>query len=396
MNLWEMIRMAMENIWANRLRSALTVLGIIIGVMSVILVVTIGQGGQARILNEMEGIGTNLFVVYIGTTEDDYEKYRITLEDCRAIKESVESIEALSPLVYGYTVVEGSPRKQSAYVYGVDSDYNQIQNIKMAAGRFFSSIDNSVARRVVVINQRLAEELFGSARMAVGKKIKVKQVSVVVCGVAESGSGMFGPESPMVYMPIKLHFQLFDSEDRINEIYGSAAHKDLVEESARKAIRVLEVRHQVKDSKAYQFVTMSQQMDAVDQVLAIITMIIGAIAGISLLVGGIGIMNIMLVSITERTREIGVRMAVGAKREDIMRQFLLESVVLSVTGGLIGVFLGVGVSVIVCMAMDIPVVISFGTIILALLFSITVGVFFGIYPANRAAKQDPIEALRYE
>ena len=127
MNLWEMIRMAMENIWANRLRSALTVLGIIIGVMSVILVVTIGQGGQARILNEMEGIGTNLFAVYIGTTEDDYEKYRITLEDCRAIKESVESIEALSPLVYGYTVVEGSPRKQSAYVYGVDSDYNQIK-----------------------------------------------------------------------------------------------------------------------------------------------------------------------------------------------------------------------------------------------------------------------------
>ena len=219
--------------------------------------------------------------------------------------------------------------------------------------------------------------MFGSASDGGGKKIKVKQVSVVVCGVAEYGSGMFGPESPMVYMPIKLHFQLFDSEDRINEIYGSAAHKDLVEESARKAIRVLEVRQQVKDSKAYQFVTMSQQMDAVDQVLAIITMIIGAIAGISLLVGGIGIMNIMLVSITERTREIGVRMAVGAKREDIMRQFLLESVVLSVTGGLIGVFLGVGVSVIVCMAMDIPVVISFGTIIRLVVLH-QVGYYFDI------------------
>ena len=149
----------------------------------------------------------------------------------------------------------------------------------MAEGRFFSSIDNAVSRRVAVINRRLAEELFGSARMAVGKKLKIQQVSVVVCGVAESGSGMFGPESPMVYMPIKLHFELFDSEESINQIYGSAAHKDLVEESARKAIRVLEVRQQVKDSKAYQFVTMSQQMDAVDQVLAIITMIIGPLPG---------------------------------------------------------------------------------------------------------------------
>jgi len=396
LNFWEMIKMAMENIWANRMRSALTVLGIIIGVMSVIMVVSIGQGGKARILREMEGIGTNIFGVYIGSTDDDYEKYRITLEDCRAIEESVESIEALSPLVYGYAVVEASPRKESAYVYGTDSDYNRIQNIRMAEGRFFSSIDNAVSRRVAVINRRLAEELFGSARMAVGKKLKIQQVSVVVCGVAESGSGMFGPESPMVYMPIKLHFELFDSEESINQIYGSAAHKDLVEESARKAIRVLEVRHQVKDSNVYQFVTLSQQMEAVDQVLAIITMIIGAIAGISLLVGGIGIMNIMLVSVTERTREIGVRMAVGARREDIMRQFLLESVVLSVTGGLVGVVLGVGISAVVCMAMKIPAVISFGTIILALLFSIAVGVFFGIYPANRAAKQDPIEALRYE
>jgi len=395
-NFWELIKMAMENIWANRMRSALTVLGIIIGVMSVIMVVSIGQGGQARILNEMEGIGTNIFAVYIGTTADDIEKYRITMEDCREIKESVDSIKALTPLVYAFTTVEGSRKSESAYIYGTESDYSQIQNIKMAQGRFFSSIDNAVARRVVVINQTMAEELFGSARMAVGKKIKVRGMSVEVCGVCKSSSGMFGPERPMVYMPIKLHFQLFDTEESINEIYGTAAHKDQVEESARKAIRVLEVRHQVKDSKVYQYVTLDQQMDVVDQVLAVITMIIGAIAGISLLVGGIGIMNIMLVSVTERTREIGVRMAVGARREDIMRQFLLESVVLSVTGGLIGVLLGVGISAIVCMAMNIPVVVSFGTIILALVFSIAVGVFFGIYPANRAAKQDPIEALRYE
>ena len=397
MKLWEMIKMALESIWANRLRSALTMLGIIIGVMSVILVVTIGQGGKARILNELEGFGTNLFAVYIGAVDDgNDEKYRFTLEDCRAIRESVDNIKALSPIAYGYSTIEGLRKKESAYVYGTDGDYDEIRNLKMAEGRFFSSIDNAVGRRVMVINERLAEEMYGSSQKAVGQKLKVRQMSIVICGVAKAGSGMFGPESPMVYMPIKLHFRLFNSEDNISEIYGTAASKDLVEEAAKKAIRVLEVRHQVKDADVYQFVTMAQQMEAANKVIAIITMIIGAIAGISLLVGGIGIMNIMMVSVTERTREIGIRMALGARREDIMKQFLIESVVLSLAGGLIGMALGIGLSMIVCLAMKMPLVISFGTVILAMLFSIAVGVFFGLYPANRAAKQDPIEALRYE
>ncbi len=397
MKLWEMTKMALESIWANRLRSALTMLGIIIGVMSVILVVTIGQGGQARILSEMEGLGTNLFAVYIGSVEDgNYERYRFTLEDCRAIRESVDSIKYLVPISYAYTTVEGPHQKDSATIYGTEGDYDDVYNLKMAEGRFFNSIDNAVGRRVMVINQRLAEDMFGSAREAVGKKLKVKQMSVVICGVAESSTGLFGPERPTVYLPIKLHFRLFDSEDNISEIYGTAVSKDQVEDAAKKAIRVLEVRHQAKDPEIYQFVTMAQQMEAADKVLAIITTIIGAIAGISLLVGGIGIMNIMMVSVTERTREIGIRMAVGARREDIMKQFLIESVVLSLAGGLIGMILGIGISMIVCMAMDMPVVISVGTVILAMFFSIAVGIFFGLYPANRAAKLNPIDALRYE
>lgn len=397
MRLWEMIKMALESIWANRLRSALTMLGIIIGVMSVILVVTIGQGGQVRILNEMESFGTNLFAVYIGSVDDgNYEKYRFTLEDCRAIRESIDSIKAVVPIAYGYTAVEGPHKKESAYVYGTDGDYDEVRNLKLAEGRFFNSIDNAVGRRVMVINQRLAEDMFGSSREAVGQKLKVRQMSVLICGVTEAGSGMFGPESPMVYMPIKLHFRLFNSEDNINELHGTAVSKDLVEDTAKKVIRVLELRHQAKDSEVYQYVTMAQQMEAADKVLAIITMIIGAIAGISLLVGGIGIMNIMMVSVTERTREIGIRMAMGARREDIMKQFLIESVVLSLAGGSIGMILGISISMIICMAMKVPLVISLGTVLLAVLFSIAVGVFFGLYPANRAAKQDPIEALRYE
>ncbi len=396
MKLWEMIRMALESIWANRLRSALTMLGIIIGVMSVILVVTIGQGGQARILNEMESFGTNLFAIFIGTVEDDYDQYRFTLEDCRAIRESVDGIKALVPVAYGFTTVENSRKKESATVYGTDADYAEVRNVTMAEGRFFSSIDNAVGRRVMVINQKMAEDMFGSSRDAVGQKLKIRQMSVVVCGVSEPGSGMFGPERPTVYMPIKLHFRLFNSEKAINELYGTAINKDLVEESAEKAIRVLQVRHNAKDTKAYQFVTMAQQMEATNKVTGIITMIIGAIAGISLLVGGIGIMNIMMVSVTERTREIGIRMAVGARKEDILTQFLIESVVLSLVGGLIGMLLGIGISFVICLALKMPVVISFQTVALALLFSAAVGVFFGLYPANRAAKQDPIEALRYE
>lgn len=397
MRFWEMIRMALESIWANRLRSGLTMLGIIIGVMSVILVVTIGQGGKARILNEMEDFGTNLFAVYIGAVEDgDYDRYRITLEDCRAIRESVDGIKALVPIAYGSSTIQSSLKKELAGVYGTEAGYAEVRNVKMEEGRFFSSIDNAVGRRVMVINKTLAEDMFGSSREAVGQKLKIRQMSVVVCGVSEPGSGMFGPDRPTVYIPIKLYFRLFNSENNINEIHGTAVSKDLVEDAAQKAIRILEVRHQAKDPKTYQFVTMAQQMEATNKVTGIITMIIGAIAGISLLVGGIGIMNIMMVSVTERTREIGIRMALGARKEDILVQFLIESVVLSLAGGLIGMLLGMGISFAICMAMKMPVIISFQTIALAILFSAAVGVFFGLYPANRAAKQDPIEALRYE
>jgi len=372
-------------------------LGIIIGVMSVILVVTIGQGGQARILNEMESFGTNLFAIFLGAVEDgDYDRYRFTLEDCRAIRDSVDSIKALVPIAYGYSTVESLRKKESATVYGTDGGYAEVRNVKLVQGRFFSSIDNAVGRRVMVINQKLAEDMFGSSQEAVGKKLKIKKLSVMVCGVSEPGSGMFGPERPAAYIPIKLHFRLFNSEGYIGEIHGTAISKDLVDDAAKKAIRILEVRHRTKEPKIYQYVTMAQEMEVANKVTGIITMIIGAIAGISLLVGGIGIMNIMMVSVTERTREIGIRMALGARKEDILLQFLIESVVLSVAGGLIGMFLGIGISVIVCSAMKVPLIISLWTVFFAILFSAAVGVFFGLYPANRAAKQDPIEALRYE
>ena len=388
--------MALESIWANRLRSALTMLGIIIGVMSVILVVTIGQGGQARILSEMEGLGTNLFAVYIGSVDDgNYERYRLPSRIARR-SESVDSINGLVPISYAYTTVEGLHQKDSATIYGTEGDYDEVCNLKMAEGRFFNSVDNAVGRRVMVINQRLAEDMFGSAREAVGKKLKVKQMSVVICGVAESSSGIFGPERPTVYLPIKLHFRLFDSEDNISEIYGTAVSKDQVEDAAKKVIRVLEVRHQAKDPDIYQFVTMAQQMEAADQVLAIITTIIGAIAGISLLVGGIGIMNIMLATVMERTREIGIRRAVGAKKADIMSQFVTEAVVISITGGLLGVVLGIILSLTVSLFTDINTLIKPYAVFIAFGFSVIVGISFGYLPAKKAAELKPIDSIRYE
>jgi putative ABC transport system permease protein len=397
--LWEMIAIALEGIWANKMRAGLTMLGIIIGVMSVILVVTLGQGGQAKIMNEMESIGTNLFAVYIGNIEDgDWDQYKFTLEDCRIISENVSAIKALVPQVYAATPIQCKRKKETVTVIGTEAEYAEIRNVKIKEGRFFNTIDSSVSRRVMVINQRLAEDVFGSSQAAIGQKITVRQVPVMVCGVSESNSSMFGQEGPTIYMPIKLEFRLFNSaSDGIGSLEGSAISQSRVDEAGRHAIRILKIRHHLKaDDNTYQFETMSQYMETTDRVTSIITVIVGAIAGISLLVGGIGIMNIMLVSVTERTREIGIRMAVGAKKEDIMIQFLIESVVLSLAGGLTGMVLGIGGSAVICAILDMPLIVSFKTVILAVVFSMAVGIFFGLYPANRAARQDPIEALRYE
>jgi len=398
MNWGEMIKVAIEGIWVNKLRSALTILGIIIGVMAVIIVITIGQGGRDEIMGELESMGSNLFAVYMGEVEDgDYDRYQMDEEDCRIIMESVDGVKAIVPVAYTSASAQSKRKKENCSLTATNGDYAQIRNVQIAQGRFFSSSDNASTRRVAVINQKLADDLFGVGSDVLDQKIMLAGNPVMVIGVSKSTAGgiFSGGDRAEAYIPISLYYTMFESNGAY-ELDGTASSKDRVDEVAQQVMRIMQLRHGDKEKNVYQFFNMEQEMQAANQITGILTLIIGAIAGISLLVGGIGVMNIMLVSVTERTREIGIRMAIGACRQDIMRQFLIESTVLSLLGGMIGIVLGMISAALICAAIKIPFSVSVPTVLIASLFSIAVGIFFGLYPANRAAKLDPIDALRYE
>lgn len=387
---------ALDGIWVNKLRSSLTILGIIIGVASVILVLTLGKGGQHKIMNELESMGSNVFVVYVNSPDGDYDRYKMTPEECKIMRDSIDGIKALVPVATAAPEVRSRRKKQNCTIVGTESGFNEVLNVTMIKGRFINQNDDAAARKVIVINEKMSEDLFGVGGDALGQVLTVDDTPVMVCGVFQNDSGMMeGAPRPVGYIPVNLYMEIYPNSG-IYELEGSAVTKDQVEKVAQKVLKSLENRHDVVGKKAYMVFNMEQEMQSANNVMNIITLVISAIAGISLLVGGIGVMNIMLVSVTERTREIGIRMAIGAKRRDVMVQFLIEAVVLSLLGGVIGVLLGLGGGGIICMIAKIPFTVSIGTILLAFVFSSVVGIFFGMYPANRAAKLDPIEALRYE
>jgi putative ABC transport system permease protein len=383
------------SIWANKLRSGLTMLGIIIGVAAVILVVSIGQGGKEQLLKELEKIGSNLFVVYTMSVSNETigPDERITLDDSQAILDQVPTVKAVAPSAYEYAEAETRKEKKQVLVIGTTADYAEVRNVPLGQGHFFSDLDSRSARRVVVIDERLAEDLFGRTN-PIGQKMMLKKVPLLVVGVVKNEEGMFvGSNRSQVFIPISLWQNLFNSA-RVDQLEISAVSKDQVKESMDKTLKLLHRRH--KNTDRYRAFSLEQEMEAANQAMGIMTTIIGAIAGISLVVGGIGVMNIMLVSVTERTREIGVRMALGARRKDVLTQFLIEAVVISMVGGIIGMILGLGGSALLALALKLPPMLSWSPVLLAFTFSAAIGIFFGIYPANKAAKLDPIEALRYE
>jgi putative ABC transport system permease protein len=369
-------------------------LGVIIGVAAVILVVAIGQGGKSMILGEMEKIGSNLFIVYTQTISNEAlsEGERITLEDSQAIIEQISSIKAVAPSAYEYAEAETIRKTKSVMVIGTTADYAEVRNVPIGTGHFFSKSDARSSRRVVVIDERLAEELFGKTS-PLGQKIMLKKVPVIVVGIVKEQSGMFGNGGHQVYIPIGLWQNVFNST-RVDQMEISANSKEEVQESIDKTLNLLHRRH--KNADRYTAFNMESQMEMANKTMSIMTTIISAIAGISLLVGGIGVMNIMLVSVTERTREIGLRMALGARRKDILTQFLIEAVAICMVGGILGMILGLGASNLLALALKLPPVFSWAPVVLAFTFSAVIGIFFGIYPANKAARLDPIEALRFE
>lgn len=395
----EGLRGALSSLRANKLRTALTMLGIIIGIAAVIAVVTIGMGGKAAVMQEMEKTGVNLFILYtksLGPGEKLNED-RLNLQDVEALKRALPQVKDLVPTSIEFGNLEVNQRQLSAMVVGTTPGFAEIRSREIAKGRFFTEDEFTADRRVLVIDQNLADQLFGAGN-PLGQQVLVHNVPCRVIGVLAKDQSVFaqfdmGPQNYFAYIPWGTWADIFGSR-RVDQIQGSTVKEADLEGTITSAKRILNQRHGTTDR--FDAFNVQQLVQAADKITKILTSIISLVAGISLLVGGIGIMNIMLVSVTERTREIGLRKALGAKERDILTQFLLEAIVISLIGGLIGIALGSGSAVLVANLLQWPPALSGWAIALAVSFSVAVGLFFGYYPAWKAAKLEPMAALRYE
>lgn len=390
----EMIAVALEGIWVNKLRSALTMLGMIIGVMFVIIIVTTGQSVNKLVSQEVEGMGANSFTL-VPVANDNGQKGKLTLNDCKLLKDSMDSIEFVVPLkvLPNTAAFETTRKKKTNMLIGTSPNFLKVSQLGFAQGRFFNEAENQMGRRVVVIDQNLADELFGPGNTAVGKTLRINRIPFQVCGVTKPEAAVMGMQQTFTCIPIQTLMEMDDNQG-VQQALVRVKNKEQLKAATKQSVGILELRHAVK--KGYQAQTNEQMMEQFSTILTVMTSVFGALAGIALLVGGIGIMNIMLVSVTERTREIGVRVALGARRRDILMQFLVESATISALGGSIGMMLGVGIGAIISLVLKTPIIVSFGTMLVAFGFSSAIGIIFGLYPANRAAKLDPIDALRYE
>ena len=396
MELKESLRIALSSLWANKMRSFLTALGVIIGVMAVVAVLSIGQGGREATLGQMKSIGSNLFIMYTKTIGQETLRpdQRLNLEDVKAVERGAPAVKRIVPS--GYDMAKGSfnSKKIDLIVIGTVAEFKEVRNIQLVRGRFLRGEDVSFFRKVAVIDEKAANELFGTANV-VGKTLKIKGLPFTVVGVCKAETLMFSAGMPnyRVYIPISSWRRLFNTT-RIDQLEGEAVSADKVKEAIDQTKTILNKRHRTED--LFEGFNLEEQLQVANKVLGLVTLIISSIAGISLFVGGIGVMNIMLVSVTERTKEIGIRKAIGAKRRDILIQFLIEALLLCLIGGVIGIIFGVVIAFGVAKIAGWPFVVTWWSMALAVVFSTLVGVVFGIYPANKAAKLDPIEALRYE
>ncbi|MEN6460901.1 MAG: ABC transporter permease [Syntrophomonas sp.] len=395
MNISELMLVALASIRSNKLRSFLTTLGIVIGIAAVISVVAIGQGGRAMLMQEMEKFGTNLFVIYVDYREGETSQAAdLQVSDITVIKKLVPEVKYMAPVSYSQMKLRGSNGLKTVEIMGTGADYAHIRTLNISQGRFINKEDEFASRAVIVIQEDTAKELFGYED-PIGQRVVVRSTPALVVGVVKADKSMLGFNSRQTaYIPLSF-LRTITGWDQIQQIYGSSGSKEEVELAMQRSKSILERRHNASPGH-YAASSMEQEMQSANKITGIMSLIISFIAGISLLVGGIGVMNIMLVSVTERTREIGIRMALGAQRRDILVQFLFESIVLCLMGGLIGTILGYGGAFLVAKIAKWPPLVSWWTVLVAFAFSAAVGLFFGIYPANQAARLNPIEALRRE
>ena len=415
MDLIESVRLAIRGLAVNKLRSALTMLGIVIGVGAVIALLSVGQGVDRYIREQFLSIGTNLLFVIPGTLEEggppsarSGQSAALTLGDARAIADPlrVPDVVQVAAELTRFTVVSAGKREATVQVRGVTPEYQDVRNWKPVEGAFITEADVAGHSRVAVLGQTTMNRLFPDDPWPIGKTIKINKIPFRVIGIMEKkgGSG-FGDQDNTVFVPLTTaQTRLFPSrtlsgEYKVSVIYAQAVAEDRMDAAAEQISEVLRERHNIafKDDDDFSVINQADLINIFGQITGVLTIFLGAIAAISLLVGGIGIMNIMLVSVTERTREIGLRKAVGAKRRDILMQFLIEAVVLSLVGGFIGIGLGaIGAFAIGRLAEELRTYVSLQAVLIATGFSVAVGLFFGIYPASRAARLHPIQALRYE
>jgi putative ABC transport system permease protein len=409
MNFLQSFIEALESLSANKLRSALTVLGIVIGVAAVIAMLSIGRGAQNTITGSIQGIGTNLLFVIRGGTSDEVRNPKpLTLGDASAIADPFQapSVEGVAPILQGSGEFTYGGETSTSTIEAVTPAYGPVNNNAIEEGEFINDEHILGKASVVVLGPDLAENLFGRKEGITGETIRIEGQPFRVIGVLTSkgGSG-FSNQDDRALVPLTTAQQRLlrrSTIDRVDMIMVQAVSAEAVPLATEEIAQIMRSRHRTAIG-VDDFTIFSQQdfLNTASTITSVLTIFLGGIAAISLLVGGIGIMNIMLVSVTERTREIGLRKALGARRMDILIQFLTESSVLSLLGGLIGILLGWSISYVVgqiAAANDTPIDPSIGldVILLATLFSTAVGLFFGLYPANRAASLEPVEALRYE
>jgi len=408
MGLLETAKISLRSLWANKMRSGLAILGVIIGVGAVIAMIAVGRGASLQIESHISSMGSNILIIVPGTTTSGGVRMgagtqqSLSLDDAIAIEEECSAVSRVSPELSGVAQVVYGNRNWSTGVIGTTEGMMDVHNWSVSSGRFLTDQDVRSSTKVAVIGKTVAYELFGSAN-PVGEIIRIKKVPFQVVGVlAPKGQSAFGSDQDdVIFVPVTTaQKRLFGTPfpRMVRRISVKARDAESIYLAQEQITALLRQRHRIGPDQDDDFTVrnLTQVMEAAQQSTQAMTLLLGAIASVSLLVGGIGIMNIMLVSVTERTREIGIRMAVGARPRDIRLQFLIEAFLLSVIGGIAGIALGALLSQTLALLFDWSTSISPSSILLAFGFSGFVGVFFGFYPAYKASLMDPIEALRYE
>ena len=406
MKLKNQIKAALRSLSKNKMRTFLTMLGIIIGVASVIAMLAIGQGSKESIQAQISSLGTNLLTVFpsasmtAGVRQEAGTSIRMTIDDYKAVATRCPAVMYSTPTVrVSGQLISGSQNWRTS-VWGVNPDYFDIRDLQIQSGNIFSTADDHSASKVCVVGQTVAKNLYGDGVDPVGRQVRINKIPFQITGMLTAkGQNAFGQDQDdIVIAPFTTVQQRMMTVTYINSIMVSATTEKMIPEASDEITQVLKERHHLGPSEDPDFTIRSQAdiANAASATAGILTILLASIASISLLVGGIGIMNIMLVSVTERTREIGIRMGVGARGRDVLLQFLIEALMISLIGGILGAGLGILTSEVIANIMKWPVAITLESIALSFLFSTAIGIFFGWYPARKAANLNPIDALRYE